>query len=83
MMFGYATDETEELMPMPILLAHRICAELAAKRKSESEAEANSPLALQAHAQGEQVAAQGQQLQANARLQRLLQLGQQKGCGKK
>jgi S-adenosylmethionine synthetase len=33
-MFGYATDETEELMPMPILLAHRICAELAAKRKS-------------------------------------------------
>lgn len=56
---------------------------LAAKRKSESEAEANSPLALQAHTQGEQVAAQGQQLQANARLQRLLQLGQQKGCGKK
>jgi S-adenosylmethionine synthetase len=34
MMFGYATDETEELMPMAILLAHRICAELAAKRKS-------------------------------------------------
>ncbi|MEO7084404.1 MAG: methionine adenosyltransferase [Gemmatimonadaceae bacterium] len=34
MMFGYATDETEELMPMPILLAHRICAELAARRKS-------------------------------------------------
>jgi len=29
------------------------------KRKSESEAEANSPLALQAHAQGEQAAAQG------------------------
>ena len=56
---------------------------LAAKRKSESESEANSPLARQAHAQGEQAAAQGQQLQANARLQRLLQLGQQKGCGKK
>ena len=56
---------------------------LAAKRKSQSEAETNSPLGKQARAEGDQAAAQGQQLQANARLQRLLQLGQQKGCGRK
>ena len=37
MMFGYATDETEELMPMPILLAHRLTRTLAARRRNGLE----------------------------------------------
>jgi hypothetical protein len=54
-----------------------------AKQNAEKEALANSPQAKENKALGEQMAAQGKELQSNARLQRLMQLGQEKHCDKR
>jgi S-adenosylmethionine synthetase len=35
LMFGYATDETPELMPMPVMLAHKLTIQLSHARRSD------------------------------------------------
>ena len=69
-MFGYATDESDEMMPLPILLAHRLTKGLTDDRKSgkigfllpDSKSQVSDPLreqpAKRSHGRGRLDAAQ-------------------------
>ena len=50
-MFGYATDETPELLPMTILLAHKLNKEMALRRRDGSmdwlRPDSSTPTALE------------------------------------
>jgi hypothetical protein len=63
--------------------AQAATAGLQAKHKTESDALRDSPQAKQTQSNAEQMVAQSQQMQSDARLQQLMKLGQQKGCDRK
>ncbi len=52
-MFGYATDETPELMPLPILLAHRVTRALAEARRGTGAFEGRGISWLRPDAKGQ------------------------------
>jgi uncharacterized protein YfaQ (DUF2300 family) len=54
-----------------------------AKDRADYEAMANSPQTKLANAQAQTLAAQGRAMQSNARLRHLMQLAQQKHCGRR
>jgi hypothetical protein len=56
---------------------------LQAKHKAESDALRDSPQYNQTQNNAEQMVAQSQQLQGDARLQQLMRLGQEEGCARK
>ena len=52
MVYGYATDETPELMPMPIMVAHKLMKKYDEFRRNTQDFFADAPLSSQAQQHG-------------------------------